>query len=133
MNKIRESVFTGSFYCKISQTCTTTFLLTCDRIYSEVLLWDFIARNEVMIWRLKSSYKKTSKSYIIHRIIIKIGTSQFYSHEQERLITVTIISTPVFRPTKRGEWKDCDYEILRTASQYDVVMCLKEIWEAVRK
>ena len=25
------------------QTCTTTFLLTCDRIYSEVLLWGFMA------------------------------------------------------------------------------------------
>nr|DAQ55269.1 MAG TPA: hypothetical protein [Caudoviricetes sp.] len=49
------------------------------------------------------------------------------------MITVTIISTPTLHLTKRGEWKDCDYEILRTASQYDVVMCLKEIWEAVRK
>jgi hypothetical protein len=43
MNKIRESVFTGSFYCKIPQTCTTTFPPTYDRIYSEVLLWGFIA------------------------------------------------------------------------------------------
>lgn len=42
MNKIRESVFTGSFYCKIPQTCTTTFPPTYDRIYSEVLLWGFI-------------------------------------------------------------------------------------------
>lgn len=52
-NKIRESVFTGSFLHKIPQTCTTTFLLTCDRIYSEVLLWDFVARNEVrkLIWQ----------------------------------------------------------------------------------
>lgn len=48
------------------------------------------------------------------------------------MITITVISTPVFRQTKKG-WKDCDYEILRTASQYDVVECLKEIWEAVEK
>nr|DAH82699.1 MAG TPA: hypothetical protein [Caudoviricetes sp.] len=82
---------------------------------------------------LKAATRKLQKAILSTGLIIKIGTSQFYSHEQERLITVTIISTPVFRPTKRGEWKDCDYEILRTASQYDVVMCLKEIWEAVRQ
>lgn len=82
---------------------------------------------------LKAVTRKLQKAILSTGLIIKIGTSQFYSHEQERLITVTIMSTPVFRPTKRGEWKDCDYEILRTASQYDVVMCLKEIWEAVRK
>ena len=82
---------------------------------------------------LKAVTRKLQKAILSTGLIIKIGTSQFYSHEQERLITVTIISTPVFRSTNRGEWKDCDYEILRTASQYDVVMCLKEIWEAVRK
>jgi len=82
---------------------------------------------------LKAVTRKLQKAILSTGLIIKIGTSQFYSHEQEQLITVTIISTPVFRPTKHGNWKDCDYEILRTASQYDVVMCLKEIWEAVRK
>lgn len=82
---------------------------------------------------LKAISRKLQKAILSSGLIIKIGTSQFYSHEQNRLITVTVISTPVFRPTKRGYWKDCDYEILRTVSQYDVVMCLKEIWEAVRK
>lgn len=82
---------------------------------------------------LKSIQRKLQKAILSTGLIIKIGTSQFYSHEQERLITVTIISTPVFRPTRRGEWKDRDYEILRTASQYDVVMCLKEIWEACQE
>nr|WP_253288567.1 hypothetical protein [Blautia sp. MSJ-19] len=66
-------------------------------------------------------------------LVIKIGTSQFYSKEQERLITVTIVSTPVFYQNKWGNWKTCDHEIMRTASQYDVVMCLKEIWEACRE
>ena len=82
---------------------------------------------------LKAVTRKLQKAILSTGLIIKIGTSQFYSHEQERLITVTIISTPVFRPTKHGNCKDCDYEILRTGFQYDVVMCLKEIWEAVRK
>lgn len=82
---------------------------------------------------LKAATRKLQKAILSTGLIIKIGTSQFYSKEQERLITVTIISTPVYQPTKRKGWKDCEYEILRTASQYDVVMCLKDIWEAVRK
>lgn len=82
---------------------------------------------------LKAATRKLQKAILSTGLIIKIGTSQFYSHEQERLIIVTIISIPVFRPTKRGEWKDCDYEILRTASQYDTAMCLKEIWEACKE
>lgn len=76
--------------------------------------------------------KKLQKAILSTGFVVKIGTSQFYSHEQERLITITVISTPVFQKTKKG-WKDCDYEILRTASQYDVVVCLKELWEAVKK
>lgn len=76
--------------------------------------------------------KKLQKAILSTGLVVKIGTSQFYSHEQERLITITVISTPVFQKTKKG-WKDCDYEILRTASQYDVVICLKELWEAVKK
>lgn len=76
--------------------------------------------------------KKLQKAILSTGFVVKIGTSQFYSREQERLITITVISTPVFQKTKKG-WKDCDYEILRTASQYDVVVCLKELWEAVKK
>lgn len=69
----------------------------------------------------------------IIEMIDKINDDSLLEFFYRFIARVTIISTPVFRPTKRGEWKDCDYEILRTASQYDVVMCLKEIWEAVRK
>lgn len=76
--------------------------------------------------------KKLQKAILSTGLVVKIGTSQFYSREQERMITITVISTPVFKKTKKG-WKDCDYEILRTASQYDVVICLKELWEAVKK
>ena len=82
---------------------------------------------------LKVITRKLQKAILSTGLIIKIGTSQFYSKDQERLITVTIISTPTLHLTKRGEWKDCDYEILRTASQYDTVMCLKEIWEACKE
>lgn len=63
---------------------------------------------------------------------IKIGTSQFYSAEQNRFITMYILSTNTFQKNMRGEWKDCNYEIIRTASQIEIVECLKDIWEAVR-
>ena len=82
---------------------------------------------------LKAVTRKLQKAILSTGLVIKIGTSQFYSKEQERLITLTIISTPTLHLTKRGKWKDCDYEILRAASQYDVVMCLKEIWEACQE
>ena len=46
------------------------------------------------------------------------------------MITMYTISTPVLMPV-REEWKTKDYEIMNTASQYDVIMTLKEIWEAL--
>lgn len=82
---------------------------------------------------LKAIQRKLQKAILSTGLIIKIGTSQFYSQEQGRLITVTIISTPVFHFSEKKGWKKSDYEILRSASQYDVVMCLKEIWEACQE
>jgi hypothetical protein len=46
------------------------------------------------------------------------------------MITMYTISTPVLMPVRK-EWKTKDYEIMHTASQYDVIMTLKEIWEAL--
>ena len=52
---------------------------------------------------LKSIQRKLQKAILSTGLIIKIGTSQFYSKEQERLITLTIISTPTLHLTKRKE------------------------------
>jgi len=38
---------------------------------------------------LKAVTRKLQKAILSTGLIIKIGTSQFYSHEQERLITVS--------------------------------------------
>lgn len=46
------------------------------------------------------------------------------------MITMYSVSTPTLQYV-RGEWKTRDYEIIRTASQVDMVMALKEIWEAL--
>lgn len=81
---------------------------------------------------LNSIMRKLQRAILSTGLVIKIGTTQFYSPEQQRMITMYILSTPVFTKNKKGEWKDKDYEILRTASQIDVVNCLNDIWKQVR-
>ena len=46
------------------------------------------------------------------------------------MITMYSVSTPTLQYVK-GKWKTKDYEIIRTASQMEVVMTLKEMWEAL--
>lgn len=78
--------------------------------------------------RSNAIIKKLQKALLQKRIIIKIGTSQFYSNEQGRLITMYSVKTPIMEHGKKG-WKDTDLEIIRTASQIDVALTLKEIME----
>lgn len=54
---------------------------------------------------LKAVTRKLQKAILSTGLIIKIETSQFYSKEQERLITLTIISTPTLHLTKRKNGK----------------------------
>lgn len=77
--------------------------------------------------------KKLQKAILQKGLVIKMGTSQFYSIEQNRLITMYILSTRVLERKKNGEWKYYDYEILRTASQIEIVNCLNDIWRAVKE
>ena len=82
---------------------------------------------------LNSIAKKLQKSIMQKGLVIKMGTSQFYSVEQNRLITMYILSTRVLERKKNGEWKYYDYEIIRTASQIEIVNCLNDIWRAVKE
>ena len=75
--------------------------------------------------------KKLQRAILSTGLIIKIGSSQFYSADQKRMITMWTVSTPTLGRTRNG-WKVRDMEIIRTASQVDVVMTLKEIWEQSR-
>lgn len=77
--------------------------------------------------------RKLQRAILQTGLVIKIGTTQFYSAEQKRMITIYILSTRVLQKNQRGEWKEKDYEILRTASQIEVVNCLNNIWQAVRE
>ena len=77
--------------------------------------------------------RKLQRAILQTGLVIKIGTTQFYSAEQKRMITIYILSTRVLQKNQRGEWKEKDYEILRTASQIEVENCLNNIWQAVRE
>lgn len=77
--------------------------------------------------------RKFQRAILQTGLVIKIGTSQFYSQDQNRMITMYILSTPTLQMNKYSEWKTKDYEILRTASIVEIVQCLNDIYKAVKK
>jgi hypothetical protein len=80
---------------------------------------------------LNLTLKKLQRAILSTGLVVKIGTSQFYSPEQERMITMWILSTPTLQETRNG-WRMRDYEILRTASAVEAVKCLADIWEQTK-
>lgn len=82
---------------------------------------------------LNSITRKLQKAILQKGLVIKIGSTQFYSAEQKRMITIHIISTRITYRNTHGKWKERDCEILRTASKIDIVNCLNDIWQAVRE
>lgn len=82
---------------------------------------------------LNSTMRKLQRAILQKNLVIKIGTTQFYSAEQKRMITIHIISTRITYINTHEEWKERDYEILRSASQIEIVNCLNDIWQAVRE
>ena len=81
---------------------------------------------------LNLTLKKLQRAILSTDLVVKIGTSQFYSPEQGRMITMWILSTPTLQETRNG-WRMRDYEILRTASAVEAVKCLAEIWEQIKE
>lgn len=76
---------------------------------------------------LNTTIKKLQRAILSTGLVIKIGTSQFYSPEQGRVITMWILSTATLQNGRNG-CRMRDYEILRSASVVEVVKCLAEIW-----
>lgn len=62
---------------------------------------------------------------------VKISQRQFYSQEQNRMITMYSLSVSTLQQTKKGQ-KERDYEIISTASQIEALLCLKDIWEQMQ-
>lgn len=82
---------------------------------------------------VNSIIKKLQRAILQKGTIIKIGSTQFYSKEQNRMITMYTLSTRIAYKNSRDEWKERDYEIIKSASQIDIVNCLNDIWQAVRR
>ena len=81
---------------------------------------------------LNLTLKKLQRAILSTGLVIKIGTSQFYSPEQGRMITMWILSTPTLQETRNG-WRTRDYEILRSASAVEAAKCLADIWEQIKE
>ncbi|MCH5345334.1 MAG: hypothetical protein J1E64_15005 [Acetatifactor sp.] len=82
---------------------------------------------------LKSTAKKLQTAILHTGLVIKLNTFQIYSKEHQRMISIYALSTPALQRTKSGGWRDKDYEILRSVSVVEVVQCLNDIWQQVRK
>lgn len=82
---------------------------------------------------LNNIMRKLQRAILQKGLVIKIGSTQFYSAEQNRMITINILSTRITYRNTHGEWKERDYEILRSASRIETVNCLNDIWQAVRE
>lgn len=80
---------------------------------------------------LKGKMKKLQTAIIKTGLVIKINQNQFYSHEQNRVITSYRIITPIEYKNGKDEWKTTDYEILKTCSIPEVIYCLLDIYKAV--
>ena len=81
---------------------------------------------------INSKMKKLQMAILQSGLAISINRSQFYSVEQNRFIPMVSLSTMVFHYYERlGEWKDQTFEIIRTSSQADALICLLEIYKAV--
>lgn len=81
---------------------------------------------------LNAIMKKLQRAILQTGLVIKLGTNQFYSNEQKRMITVFILSTQVLARNKNGEWRMKNHEILRSASGIEIINCLNDIWKQNR-
>ena len=76
--------------------------------------------------------RKLQRAIVSNGFVISLDTTQFYSEDQKRMITMYILSIKAYENTRKG-WKDTRYEILRTASQVDIITCLSDIWASIRE
>ena len=82
---------------------------------------------------LNGRMKKLQTAIIKAGIVIKINTHQFYSVDQNRMITSYSVCTPVtYFSERKQEWKIMDYEILKSCSMPEIIFCLLDIYKAVK-
>lgn len=82
---------------------------------------------------LNGRMKKLQTAIVKAGLVIKINTHQFYSAEQNRMISSYSICTPVtYFSERKQEWKIMDYEILKSCSMPEIIFCLLDIYKAVK-
>lgn len=82
---------------------------------------------------INRTMKKLQKAIVNKGLIIKINTRQFFSEEQKRMITSYQVCTPAVRYSeeKRSTY-EADFEIIKSCSIAEIVMCLSDIYKAVK-
>ena len=83
---------------------------------------------------INNAMKKLQMAILQTGLVININRSQFFSADQKRFIPMVSLTTKVYHYYETsGEWKDQTFEIIRTSSQVDVLMCLFDIYKAVSR
>lgn len=83
---------------------------------------------------INGTMRKLQTALLQKGLVITINRSQFYSADTNRFIPIISLSTKVTHYyEKLDEWKDQTFEIIRTSSQVDVLMCLVDIYKAVNE
>lgn len=80
---------------------------------------------------IKGTIKKLQTALIQKGIIYKINTYQFFSVEQNRMITGYSVAEKQAYAKKNGEIGVHDVELLNTCSQIEVLKWFKEEWDKV--
>ncbi len=81
---------------------------------------------------LRGKMKKLQTALVKNGLIVKINQNQFYSEDQKRMITSYQIALLVDTyDLDQNEWKKKNYEILKSCSMVDIIMCLLEMYKAV--
>ena len=60
--------------------------------------------------------RKLQRAIVSNGFVISLDTTQFYSEDQKRMITMYILSIKAFENTRKG-WKDTRYEIDRKSTR----------------
>ncbi len=81
---------------------------------------------------IKSTTKKLQTALIQKSRIYKIGTYQFYSKEQNRMITGYKVTERQPYRKKNGEMSEKDVELLNTCSQVEVLRWFVEKWRETK-
>ncbi len=80
---------------------------------------------------IKSTIKKLQTALIQKGVIYKINTYQFFSEEQNRMITGYKVTERQPYKKKNGEMSEKDVELLNTCSQVEVLKWFVEKWKEV--